>query len=132
MDYQTINLKTLSDKSGNLISLEGLKNIPFEIKRVFYIFSITKNMTRGEHAHKTSKQVAICLNGFCKFSLDNGKEKNEFTLNKPDKALYMANNVWRKMHGFSGDCILMVLASDFYNESGYIIDYNEFLNFIKT
>lgn len=123
-----IEFKTLGDDRGSLISLEQNKNIPFEIKRIYYIFGTKENVSRGFHAHRNLEQVAICLSGSCRFILDNGKEKDEITLNSPAKGLYINNYIWREMHDFSSDCVLVVLASEHYMESDYIRNYDDFLH----
>ncbi|MDR2337667.1 MAG: FdtA/QdtA family cupin domain-containing protein [Deltaproteobacteria bacterium] len=127
MNYKIIHIQKIGDQRGKLISLESLKNVPFEIRRVFFIFDTVKNISRGEHAHRTSEQAIICLNGSCYFLLDNGLEKAEIILDDPQMMLYIGKNMWRKMYNFSGNCILMVLANDFYDEKEYIRNYDEFL-----
>nr|UEO57257.1 TDP-4-oxo-6-deoxy-alpha-D-glucose-3,4-oxoisomerase [Morganella morganii] len=122
-----IEFKTLGDDRGSLISLEQNKNIPFEIKRIYYIFGTKENVSRGFHAHRNLQQVAVCLSGSCRFVLDNGEKREEIILNSPDKGLYINNYMWREMHDFSPDCVLIVLASDFYSESDYIRNYDDFL-----
>lgn len=122
-----IEFKTLGDDRGSLISLEQNKNIPFEIKRIYYIFGTKENVSRGFHAHKNLQQVAVCLSGSCRFVLDNGEKREDIILNSPDKGLYISNYMWREMHDFSPDCVLIVLASDFYLESDYIRNYDDFL-----
>ncbi|MFZ7134390.1 MAG: sugar 3,4-ketoisomerase [Eubacteriales bacterium] len=119
------------DERGKLISLEELKNIPFRIKRVYYIYDVEKGIRRGYHAHKALEQIIVCVHGSCKIELDNGKEKIIISLEKPDEGLYITNCIWREIYDFSPDTVLMVLASDLYNESDYIRDYDEFLNYTK-
>ncbi len=131
METRFIEFDIKGDNRGSLIAIEELKNIPFKIKRVYYIFNTKKGVRRGFHAHKKLKQVAICVSGSCKFLLDNGKEKvNEILLDKIDKGLFIEDMIWHEMYDFSKDCVLVVLASDYYNEADYIRDYNEFLTFI--
>jgi len=128
MEVKFINFDIKDDERGKLIAIEELKNIPFEIKRIYYIFDVKNNIKRGFHAHKNLQQVAICINGSCKFLIDNGKERIEnIILNSPNKGLFIDKMIWREMYDFSEDCILLVIASDFYDESDYIRDYNEFL-----
>lgn len=121
-----INLKVIGDQRGNLISLESNKNIPFAINRVYYIFDNLPNVERGFHAHISLKQVAICMSGSCTFLLDNGLDKETIVLNDRTKGLLIEGLVWREMKDFSKDAVLVVLASDFYDESDYIRDYSEF------
>ncbi|AVZ84741.1 sugar 3,4-ketoisomerase [Acinetobacter sp. WCHA45] len=125
-----INLPNLSDDRGGLIAIESDQSIPFEIKRVYYIFN-TANKPRGFHAHKDLKQLVICIHGQCRFVLDNGIKKDEIILNSPIQGLVIESMTWREIHEFSEDCILLVLASEYYDESDYIRDYDEFLEFVK-
>ncbi|GEA61980.1 sugar 3,4-ketoisomerase [Vibrio comitans] len=122
-----ISFETLGDERGSLISLEQNKNIPFTIKRVYYLFDTNIETSRGYHAHYDLEQVAICLKGSVTFLLDDGKTKERVTLDSPDVGLHIKGLKWREMHDFSEDCILIVLASDLYKESDYIRDYNAFL-----
>lgn len=118
------------DERGQLVALEEFKDIPFEVKRVYYIYDTLKNVTRGYHAHKNLKQILICIHGSCKIRLDNGKEKEIVQLDKPYEGLYVDNNMWREMYDFSEDAVLLVLASELYDEKDYIRNYDEFLKFI--
>lgn len=122
-----IEFKILGDNRGSLVSLEENINIPFSIKRVYYIFNTQENVSRGFHSHKNLKQVVICLTGSCRFILDNGREKQEVWLDSPSKGLFIEGSIWREMHDFSEDCILLVLASEHFDESDYVRDYNEFI-----
>lgn len=122
-----IDLPDLSDERGGLVALESMQSIPFELKRVYYIFQNTQNVPRGFHAHKNLKQVAICLHGQCRFVLDNGHSKEEIILSSPKQGLLIESLMWREMHDFSDDCVLLILASEHYDESDYIRDYKDFL-----
>ncbi len=119
------------DETGSLIALESFKNIPFEIKRVYYIFNTCKELARGRHAHKNLKQVLICISGRCKIKLDDGKQQETIELNQKNKGLLIGEMIWREMFDFSNDCVLLVLASEYYDEEEYIRDYNEFKWAIK-
>lgn len=121
----------MGDERGQLISLEENKNIPFSIKRVYYIFDTKTDTTRGKHAHPHLQQVVVCVSGSCKFLLDDGKSKEIVTLDSPDTGLFIGENMWREMYDFSPNCVLMVLANDYYNEKEYIRDYRDFLKKIK-
>jgi dTDP-4-dehydrorhamnose 3,5-epimerase-like enzyme len=129
---QTIDLPKLGDERGSLISLETIKQIPFDIKRVYYIYGTQSGVARGFHAHKQLKQVAICVSGKCLMILDDGTKREELWLDSPDKALLIGDLVWREMHNFSEDCVLLVLASEHYDESDYIRDYETFLESVKA
>ncbi|WP_368205988.1 FdtA/QdtA family cupin domain-containing protein [Aeromonas sp. s5] len=126
-----IDLPVLGDERGSLVALEGNRNIPFEIKRVYYIYGTQKGVARGFHAHKELKQVAICLNGSCRFVMDDGVKKNEVILNSPSQGLLIDVMQWHEMYDFSEDCILLVLASDIYDEADYIRNYNSFMQLSK-
>ncbi len=118
------------DDRGQLVSLEEYNDIPFEIKRVYYMYDTVSGVVRGHHAHRNLQQILFCVHGSCKVLLDNGKEKKVVPLEKPYEGVYIANNMWREMYDFSPDAVLMVLASEVYNESDYIRDYDEFLKFV--
>ena len=118
------------DERGQLVALEEFNDIPFEIKRVYYMYDTKEGVRRGYHAHKSLQQILICIHGSCKILLDNGKEKKKVYLEKPYEGLYVPNNMWREMYDFSPDAVLMCLASEVYNED-YIRDYQQFLDFIN-
>ncbi len=120
------------DNRGSLVALEEFKDIPFEIKRVYYMYDTIEGVVRGYHAHKNLEQILICIHGSCKVLLDNGKEKKKVYLEKPYEGLYVPNNMWREMYDFSPDAVLMVLASEYYNEEDYIRDYDKFLEMIAN
>ena len=118
------------DERGQLVALEAGHDVPFEIKRVYYMYDTGEGVIRGCHAHKKLDQVLICLKGSCKILLDNGMEKETVSLEKPYEGLYITGNIWREMHDFTPDAVLIVLASEPYNEDDYIRDYDTFLRFI--
>jgi alpha-1,3-rhamnosyltransferase len=126
-----IEFKIRGDSRGSLVSIEPSKNLPFRIKRVYYIYGTKQGIIRGSHAHIRLKQLLVCVSGSCKMLLDNGKEKKEVELNSPDKGLLIKSMIWREMYDFSPDCVLMVLADNFYNEDDYIRDYKEFKKLCK-
>ncbi len=123
---KTINFKTLCDDRGSLVALEAHKAVPFEIKRVYYIFGNKPGVSRGFHAHLALQQVAVCVTGKCRIVLDNGTQREEVWLDSSTKGLLIGNLVWREMHDFSPDCVLLVLASEFYDEADYIRSYDDF------
>ena len=122
-----INFPTIGDERGSLVSMEGQDKIPFNIKRVYFIFDTKKNVSRGFHAHRDLQQVAVCVAGKCRMTLDDGKKREEVWLDSPNKGIYIDKYIWREMHDFSTDCVLLVLASEHYSESDYIRDYDQFL-----
>ena len=120
------------DERGQLVALEEFKDIPFKVKRVYYMYDTGTDVTRGFHAHKKLEQILICIHGSCKILLDNGTEKKVVPLEKPYEGLYVSNDMWREMFDFSEDAVLMVLASELYDESDYIRNYDEFLAYVKS
>ncbi len=127
-----IDFNILGDNRGSLISLEQHKNIPFDVQRVYYIFDTKEGVSRGFHAHRHLEQVVVCVKGSCNIILDNGEIKEEILLNSPKKGLYIGNNLWREMHDFSEDCVLLVLASHYYDEDDYIRNYDDFLVLVDS
>ena len=95
------------------------------------MFDTIKGVRRGFHAHKKLKQILICVHGSCKIHLDDGTETKEILLDKPYEGLYISNNMWREMYDFSSEAVLLVLASELYDESDYIRNYNDFIKFVK-
>jgi dTDP-4-dehydrorhamnose 3,5-epimerase-like enzyme len=126
MKLQFFNFKLNSDERGSLVAIEELQDIPFDIKRIYYIFATRKDVRRGLHAHKQLLQVLICVHGNCTILLDNGVERDEIILNNPTRGLFIDRMIWREMYDFSPDAVLLVLASEHYSEEDYIRDYNEF------
>ncbi len=126
-----INFSSIDDSRGSLIAIEANKTIPFEIKRIYYLYGNKDNVTRGMHAHKNLTQVIISISGSCKISLDNGHTKENVLLKNPDRGILVENFIWREMSDFSANCVLLVLASELYDESDYIRDYNLFKKFVE-
>ena len=129
--YKLVDFKTNGDDRGSLIAIEEGYNTPFEIKRVYYIFDTKEGVERGFHAHINLKQMAIVVKGSCTFVLDNGITREEIELNNPKQGLLIEGLIWREMKNFSPDCVLVVLASEHYDESDYIRDYNKFLEIVN-
>ncbi|MBW3690473.1 MULTISPECIES: sugar 3,4-ketoisomerase [Aeromonas] len=127
MEIKLISLQAHGDERGSLIALEEGKNIPFSVKRVYYLFNTKEGVSRGFHAHRELKQVAIAVRGSCRFVLDNAKERVDILLDNPAQGLLIESFIWREMHDFSDDCVLMVLADQLYDESDYIRKYEDFL-----
>jgi dTDP-4-dehydrorhamnose 3,5-epimerase-like enzyme len=127
----TISFPPLGDDRGSLVALEAHKTIPFDIKRIYYIFGTQSGMSRGFHAHRALQQVAVCVTGKCRILLDDGHQREEVWLDSPTKGLLIGDLVWREMHDFSPDCVLLVLASEFYNEADYIRTYDEFKRIVS-
>ena len=122
----------LGDHRGKLVAIEALSDIPFDIKRVFYIYGTQPDVPRGQHSHYQTKQYLIAVNGSCKVTLDDGVQVSTYDLNQPNIGLLQDSLIWGMMHDFSEDCVLMVLASEHYDESDYIRDYSEFLECVNV
>jgi dTDP-4-dehydrorhamnose 3,5-epimerase-like enzyme len=116
----------LGDDRGSLVALETHKTVPFDVKRVYYIFGTKAGVSRGFHAHRALQQVAVCVTGKCRMVLDNGHQREDVWLDSPTKGLLIGDLVWREMHDFSPDCVLLVLASEHYDETDYIRSYDDF------
>jgi dTDP-4-dehydrorhamnose 3,5-epimerase-like enzyme len=126
--YKILNFKTLGDDRGSLIAIEEGYNAPFDIKRVYYIFDTKEGAERGFHAHINLKQICIAVKGSCTFVLDDGNKKEEIQLSNPNQGLFIEGLIWREMKDFSPDSVLVVLASEHYDESDYIRDYQKFID----
>ena len=111
---------SISSKYGDLTPIEECADIPFDIKRVYYITKVPKDISRGFHAHRKLHQVLICLNGSVKIKVKTTKEEHEFILDNSSVGLYIGPYIWREMYDFSEGAVLLVLASDYYNEDDYI------------
>ena len=114
-----------------MIAIESCVNIPFEIKRVFYIYGTQPNVSRGQHSHHKTKQYLIAVNGSCKVTLDNGHSKETYELNQPKIGLFQDTMIWGTMHDFSIDCVLLVMASEHYDDTDYIRSYDDFKQALK-
>ncbi|MET4560626.1 GNAT family N-acetyltransferase [Lysinibacillus parviboronicapiens] len=130
MKNDLIDFQAIGDERGYLVSFEAKRNIPFDIKRVYYIYGMN-DKPRGFHAHKKLQQFLVCVSGSCKVLLDNGQDKKEYVLNQRNQGLIVKEMIWHEMYEFSEDCVLMVLASDFYDESDYIRQYEVFKSLIE-
>ena len=122
-----IQLPKINDQRGNLTFVEENKHVPFEIKRVFYIYDIPTAQNRGAHANRKLHQFLICLSGSLDVNLDDGYNKKTIHLNRPWEGLYIPPMVWGSETNFDAGTIYLILASDFYDESDYYRDYNEFI-----
>ncbi len=130
MEIKTYRLQRHGDDRGSLVSLEEMRDVPFEIKRVYYFFDTRKGVIRGKHAHKSLEQLLVCVRGSFRLTLDNGRERESLVLDNPYEGVYIANNMWREMSDFTDDAVIVVFASKYYDESDYIRDYDEFLKFV--
>lgn len=126
-----IELTKIVDPRGNLTVVEGLKDVPFEIKRAYWVYDVPGGEHRGGHAHRQCREFIVALSGSFSVTLDDGKRRQSFLLNHPYQGLLVDTNVWRTLDDFSSGAVCMVLASDPFDESDYLRDYNEFLDYIK-
>ncbi len=127
-----LNFKIHGDHSGKLVALEKGEEFPFEIRRIYYIWDTHKDVVRGKHAHRALEQVVVCTSGSCDFILDDGTNRETVHLNNPTQGLHIKHTIWREFTNFSKDCVVMVLASEHYDEADYIRDYETFLREIKN
>ncbi|MEZ9340250.1 FdtA/QdtA family cupin domain-containing protein [Vibrio splendidus] len=132
MDFLKIDLPSLGDERGGLVVAEYGSHIPFDIKRVYSIFETKPGVRRGFHAHRQLIQAAIVLSGSCRFLLDDGTDKVDVLIDSPTQALMIDPLIWHEMYDFSDDCVLLMLASDLYDESDYLRDYDQFLAFCNN
>ena len=130
-DCKIIKLPKFSDSRGNLTSIENSTLIPFDIKRVYYLYQIPKNSQRGAHGHIELEQLVIAINGSFDIELDDAFSKKSYHLDSPDQGLYITNGIWRDIKSFSDNAVCLVLASLTYNENDYIRNYDEFTSLMK-
>lgn len=125
--YKILEFGDLGDERGKLVVVEGAQDIPFEIKRVFYIYGSDSQVVRGQHANRNSEFVLINVSDSSKVRVDNGFEEEIIELNRPRMGLYLPTMVWKDMYDFSEDSVLLVLANTHYDGHEYIRDYDEFI-----
>ncbi|MBU2699049.1 dTDP-4-dehydrorhamnose 3 [Sporomusaceae bacterium BoRhaA] len=126
-----IKFKDITDKYGHLTPIESKIDIPFEVKRIYYITKVEQGTTRGFHSHRKLHQVLICLNGSVKIKIKNPNEEEIIELNDPSIGLYIGPYVWREMFDFTEGNVLLVLASEYYDEDDYIRNYDFYLEEAK-
>ena len=116
----------MGDERGGLVAMDQTSGVPFDIRRVYYVLGTRPGVTRGLHAHKKLHQIAVCVAGSCRMTLDDGVEREDVIMDSSKVAVDLPPMLWHEMHDFSVDCVLLVLASDYYDESDYIRDYIKF------
>ncbi len=126
-----IQLPKIEDLRGNLTYIEEDNHIPFEIKRVYWIYDVPGGQTRGGHAFKEQHELIVALSGGFDVIVDNGKDKKTYSLNRSYYGLYLPGGLWRELNNFSTNALALVLSSTFYNENDYIRDYQDFLAWLK-
>lgn len=124
---QLIDLDVKGDERGRLIALEEHRNVPFDVRRAYFIYGTQVGVSRGFHAHRRLRQLVTCVSGECRMLLNDGQRAIEVELDRPDRALLIAPMVWHEMHNFSSNCVMLVLADDFYDEADYIRCKDDFL-----
>ena len=127
-----ITLSKIHDRKGNLTSIENTVEIPFDVKRVFYLYDIPGGESRGAHAHKECHQFLVAASGAYEVLLNDGKTQRTVFLNRPNVGLHIPPGIWASEINFSSGAICLVLASHTYNEEDYIRDYNEYINYINA
>lgn len=130
-DCRIIDIRKFTDNRGYLSVIEGGIDIPFEIKRIYYLYMVPE-AARGAHAHKQLQQLLVATSGSVDITLDDGKGKKTFHLDRPWKGLLVVPGLWRDLDNFSGGTVLMCLASEHYEAEDYIRNYNDFLNYKKS
>lgn len=132
MNARIIELSRHLDPRGNLSVVESGRDIPFDIKRVYYVYDVPAGESRGGHAHKQLYQLILAVSGSFTVNLDDGKEKQSYLLNKPYQGLLVCPGIWRTLDDFSSGAVSLVLASEFYDEDDYIYDYDEFRAYVES
>ena len=127
MNIEIVDIPKIENALGNIAVIENAV-VPFEIKRVYYLYDIPSSSKRGGHSHKNLQQVLIAISGSFDVVLKDGNSIQTVTLNKPDKGLFIENNIWRELENFSSGAVCLVLASEVFKEADYIRDFDEFLN----
>lgn len=128
-DCKLIDLRKISDPRGNLTVIEGSIDIPFAIKRVYYLYDVPGGESRGAHAHKNLYQILVAANGSFSVTLDDGREKITYNLKRPYYGLFIVPGIWRDLDDFSSGSVCLCLASDHYDLSDYIRDYKDFIDY---
>lgn len=131
MTINIIDIPKIINPEGNIAVIEN-DTIPFEIKRVYYLYDVPSSAKRGGHAHKNLNQILIALSGSFNVVLNDGKNKETVTLNKPDKGLLITSNTWRELENFSSGAVCLVLASEQFNEDDYIRNFDDFISYLNT
>jgi dTDP-4-dehydrorhamnose 3,5-epimerase-like enzyme len=129
--HSLINFKVCGDDRGLLVAIENNKQIPFDIKRVFYVYNTSDQSARGCHANRNSQFVLIAVNGSCKIKVMEKDETTVITLDNPYTGLWLDKMVWKEMYDFSEGAVLLVLSSEMYDKNEYIVDYNSYIEELR-
>lgn len=130
-ECRIVDLPKICDPRGNLTFIEGERHIPFDIRRVYYLYDVPGGSDRGSHAHRDLHQFVVAMSGSFDVELDDGRSKKRFHLNRSYYGLYVCPMMWRQLDNFSSGAVCMVLASDFYSEDDYVRDYQGFLDLVR-
>lgn len=129
---QLLDFPERGDERGNLVIVEGNQDIPFEIKRIFYIYGSDPDIVRGQHANKNTQFVLVNVSGTSKVKVKDGKGNEQiYSLDRPRTGIYLPNMIWKDMYDFSADSVLLVIASEHYDESEYIRNYEDFVKLVN-
>lgn len=128
-DCVILPLNKIHNRAGNITIVEGQKNFPFDVRRIYYLYDIPGGENRGGHAHKELRQLIVAASGSFDVLLDDGQNKKIVTLNRPDYGLMVVPGIWRELIEFSSGAICLVLASEIYREDDYLKDYNQFIKY---
>ena len=131
MKFKLMDLKVNEDERGKLVAVESCRQVPFEIKRVFYIYGNEQCLPRAGHANTECEEACICMAGRCQVKLADGEHREAFLLSKPEQMLIIPRNTWVELDQFSPDCILVVFASEYYNNKSYINDFDTYKETVK-
>jgi dTDP-4-dehydrorhamnose 3,5-epimerase-like enzyme len=131
-DCRVIEIPRHTDSRGSLGVVEGGIHIPFDIRRVYYLYDIPAGQVRAAHGHRMLQQLMVALSGSFEVQVDDGTDRRTFRLDRPDRGLYVAPGMWRDLNGFSGGAVCMVLASHLYDEADYLRDYDDYLAFARS
>jgi dTDP-4-dehydrorhamnose 3,5-epimerase-like enzyme len=129
---EVLDLPVKGDERGQLYVFEGATTFPVGLKRVYYLTGTKEGVSRGFHAHRELEQIAVCVSGSCRMLMDDGRIKESILLDSPSKAIRIPKMIWHEMHDFSTDCVLLVMASDIYDETDYIRNYDEFIGLVEN
>jgi len=131
-DCKIVNLPKITEPRGNLTFVEGGRHVPFEIRRVYYLYDVPGGADRGGHAHKELRQLIVSMSGSFDVILDDGRQKQRYHLNRSYYGLYVCPMIWRELDNFSSGSVCLVLASNLYDESDYYRDYQDFLKALPS
>ena len=125
-DCRILKLPTALDKRGRATFVSEISDVPFNIRRVYYLYNVPRGKSRGYHVHKREKQLLVAVSGSVDVIMDDGRKRKKIRLDNPSKGLYIPPMIWREFHNFSKDCVMLVIVDDFLNEKEYIRDYEDF------